>query len=254
MKRSYSRIAIITGASAGIGEAISRKFVSSGFGVVGNARREEKLLNLKNELGDAFHAVAGDASEEDIIERLFIESKEVFGAEADIIVANAGRGLGGSVTEADLSKFEEIVKLNLVGTTKFLQQAANRMLADLKIKPFPKCAHDIVVLGSTVGRHVSPFSAIYGSTKFAIHGITEGLRRELGPKGIRVSLVEPGIVLSEFQDSAGYSTGMVDGFKEKYGPLLVGEDIANSINFIVNQPPHVHISDILVRPVRQDYP
>jgi len=94
----------------------------------------------------------------------------------------------------------------------------------------------------------------YGATKFAIHAIAEGLRREIGPKGIRVSLVAPGFVLSGFQASARYSDEMVQKVKEKFGPLLVGEDVANIIHTIVSQPPHVHLSDVVIRPTRQDYP
>jgi NADP-dependent 3-hydroxy acid dehydrogenase YdfG len=105
-----------------------------------------------------------------------------------------------------------------------------------------------------VGRHISPFSAVYGASKFAVHSLAEGLRREVGPKGIRVSLVEPGLVISGFQDGAGYNDEMVQNLKNKFGPLLYGEDVASAINFIVSQPPHVHISDIMIRPTRQDYP
>jgi NADP-dependent 3-hydroxy acid dehydrogenase YdfG len=119
---------------------------------------------------------------------------------------------------------------------------------------YPKQAADIVIIGSVVGRHISPFSAVYGATKFAVHALAEGLRREVAPKGIRVSLVEPGIVISGFQDNAGYSDEMVQTFENRFGPLLHGDDVANAIHFIVSQPPHVHISDIMVRPTRQDYP
>jgi NADP-dependent 3-hydroxy acid dehydrogenase YdfG len=119
---------------------------------------------------------------------------------------------------------------------------------------YPKSAADIVIVGSVVGRNVSPFSAVYGSTKFAVHALAEGLRREVGPKGIRVSLVEPGIVLSGFQAAANYSDEMVQGFEDRWGPLLIGDDVANAIHYIVTQPPHVHISDIMIRPTRQDYP
>lgn len=153
----------------------------------------------------------------------------------------------------DLSKFEEVLKLNVTGALSLLQQAARRML-EVQPARFPQQAADIVIIGSVVGRHISPFSAVYGATKFAVHGLAEGLRREVGPKGIRVSLVEPGIVISGFQDGAGYSDAMVQNFKDKFGPLLYGEDIANAIHFIVTQPPHVHVSDIMVRPTRQDYP
>jgi len=71
---------------------------------------------------------------------------------------------------------------------------------------------------------------------------------------VRVSLVEPGIVISGFQAVANYSDTMVQGFHDKFGPLLAGEDVANAIHFIVSQPPHVHIGDVLIRPTRQEYP
>ena len=119
---------------------------------------------------------------------------------------------------------------------------------------FPDKAADIIIIGSVVGRNISPFSAVYGATKFAVHALAEGLRREVGPKGIRVSLIEPGILISGFQEVAGYSDATVSAFNEKWGPLLIGEDVANTIHFMVSQPPHVHISEIMIRPTRLDYP
>jgi NADP-dependent 3-hydroxy acid dehydrogenase YdfG len=249
----YSRIAIVTGASSGIGEATARKFVASGYGVIGNARNAEKLSALEKALGQAFYGMAGDASDSMTLDKLFAAAIERFGKPADIVVANAGRGLGGSVKDADLSQFEDMLKLNVTGTLALLQKAA-RNLVDGQQPDYPNRAADIVIVGSVVGRHISPFSAVYGATKFAVHALAEGLRRELGPKGIRVSLVEPGIVVSGFQDAAGYADGLVQNFNDKFGPLLHGDDVANAIHFIVTQPPHVHISDIIVRPTRQDYP
>ena len=249
----YLRIAIVTGSTSGIGEATTRRLVAGGYGVVGNARNAGKLLALEQELGEAFRGVAGDAADNEVQQRLFATTVAHFGRQADIVVANAGRGLGGSVKDADLSRFEDVLRLNVTGTLALLQKAARIMLADPQSN-HPERAADIVIIGSVVGRHVSPFSAVYGATKFAVHALAEGLRREVGPKGIRVSLVEPGIVMSGFQDAAGYSGDMVHNFEERYGPLLRGEDIASAIHYIVTQPPHVHVSEIMVRPTRQDYP
>jgi NADP-dependent 3-hydroxy acid dehydrogenase YdfG len=249
----YARIAIVTGASSGIGEATAKRFVAGGFGVVGNARNAAKLRELEQGLGDGFCGVSGDAADEAVIERLFATAIERFGRPADIVVANAGRGLGGAVTEADLARFEEILRLNVAGTLALMQKAARQMV-EQQASRFPASAADIVVVGSVVGRHISPFSAVYGSTKFAVHGLVEGLRREIGPKGVRVSLMEPGVVVSGFQDAAGYDDKQVQRFQESFGPLLYGEDVASAIHFVVSQPPHVHISDIMVRPTRQDYP
>jgi NADP-dependent 3-hydroxy acid dehydrogenase YdfG len=253
MSDRYARIAIVTGATSGIGEATARKFVAAGFGVVGNGRNAGKLAELENEIGPAFCSVAGNAAEDAVLERLFAMATERFGRAADIVVANAGRGLGGSVKDADLSQFEDLLKINVSGALALLQKAAQKMV-DTQQNAYPKSAADIVIIGSVVGRHISPFSAVYGASKFAVHALAEGLRREVGPKGVRVSLVEPGIVLSGFQAVAGYSDELVHNFHEKFGPLLVGDDIADAIYFIVTQPPHVHISDIVVRPTRQDYP
>jgi NADP-dependent 3-hydroxy acid dehydrogenase YdfG len=253
MSGKFPRIAIVTGATSGIGEATARKFVSAGFGVIGNGRTAAKLTGLEKELGPAFHGVAGDAGDSAVLERLFTAAKERFGRPVDLVVANAGQGLGGSVKDADLSRFDEVLKLNVTGVLNLLQKAAQKMVESQQ-GSFPKTAADIVVIGSVVGRHISPFSAVYGATKFAVHALTEGLRREVGPKGVRVSLVEPGIVVSGFQDAAGYSDAMVQGFHDKFGPLLIGDDVANAIHSIVSQPPHVHISNIMVRPTRQDYP
>ena len=253
MSTPYTRIAIVTGSSSGIGEATARKFAEAGYGVVGNGRNAENLAALERELGSAFAYVVGDAADGAVQNQLFDTAANRFGKPADIVVANAGRGLGGSVKDADLSEFDDVVKINLTGTLALLQKAAKRMVEQQQ-GVYPNAAADIVVIGSVVGRHVSPFSAVYGSTKFAVHALTEGLRREIGPLGVRVSLVEPGIVISGFQDVAHYSDTMVQGFHDKFGPLLVGDDVANTIHFIVSQPPHVHIGDVLIRPTRQDYP
>ena len=253
MPINFKRIAIVTGATSGIGEATVRKFIAEGYAVVGNGRNSQKLAELEQELGLAFCGIAGDASDQKIIDVLFNMVHQRFGKTADIIIANAGRGLGGSVKDADIAEFENVLKINVTGTLALLQKAAKQMLDHQQID-YPTATADIVIIGSVVGRHISPFSAVYGATKFAVHSLAEGLRRELGPKGIRVSLIEPGLVLSGFQAEAGYSDELVQSFKDKFGPLLIGEDVANTIHFIVSQPPHVHISDIMVRPTRQDYP
>jgi NADP-dependent 3-hydroxy acid dehydrogenase YdfG len=253
MTDDYKRIAIVTGTTSGIGEATARKLVAEGLGVVGNGRNAAKLAALAKEIGPAFCSVAGDAGEEAVVDALFAKAKERFGRDADIVVANAGRGLGGSVKDADLSQFDEMMKTNVKGVALLMQKAAQQMAARQK-KAFPEAAADIVVIGSVAGRQISPFSAVYSATKFAVHALAESLRREVGPVGVRVSLVEPGALASGFQAAAGYSDEVVNVLHEKFGPLLVGDDIAAAVYHIVAQPPHIHISDIIVRPTRMDYP
>jgi NADP-dependent 3-hydroxy acid dehydrogenase YdfG len=182
MSDRYKRIAIVTGTTSGIGEATMRKFVAAGFGVVGNGRNAEKLAVLENEIGSAFCSVAGNAAENAVLNQLFDKANDRFGREADIVVANAGRGLGGSVRDADLTQFEDVLKINVSGALALIQKAAQKMV-DIQQNAYPKSAADIVIIGSVVGRHISPFSAVYGASKFAVHALAEGLRREVGPKG-----------------------------------------------------------------------
>jgi NADP-dependent 3-hydroxy acid dehydrogenase YdfG len=148
-----------------------------------------------------------------------------------------------------------MVRTNLLGAARLMRGAGERMLADIAGRAsWLAHPHDIIVIGSVVGRHVSPFSSMYGSTKFGVHGLAEGQRRELAGKGVRVTLVEPGFVVSEFQGVAGYDPSWFQGRVDAIGPMLEPEDVARAVGFIAQQPPHVHVSDVLIRPTRQDYP
>ncbi len=253
-----NRIAIITGASAGIGEAVAREFVKLDAQVVLNARRQERLSVLCQEFGpEDASAVAGDCVADTTIECMFETARTEFGREADCVVINAGRGLKGSATDSDMSQWEEVIRTNYIGAAKMLRAAAKYLSLASEGKSGPALMEkprDIVVIGSNVGRNLSPFSSMYGSTKFAVHSLAEGARRELGPKGIRVTLIEPGFVKSEFQDVAGYDPKWVDGVFEKIGPVLSPQDIARTIAFVVSQPGHIHLNEIMLRPTRQDYP
>jgi NADP-dependent 3-hydroxy acid dehydrogenase YdfG len=113
---------------------------------------------------------------------------------------------------------------------------------------------DIVAIGSVSGRNISPISGFYGSTKFAVAGIVEGLRREVCPHGVRVSLIMPGAVVSEFQDVAGYSEDNFGKLIAQFGKLLDPRDIAEAIGWLLSLPPHVNVNEIMVRPTGQTYP
>ncbi len=258
MKPLEGRVAIVTGASAGIGEAVARSLANAGARVVINARRVERLESLRGAIetsGGKAAVCAGDASDADVVERLFTTADEAFGSSADLVVVNAGRGLSGSVLTSDPAQWDEMVRVNVLGAAHLMRRASERMMADIDRRgDWRSHPHDIVVLGSTVGRHISPFSSMYGSTKFGVNSLAEALRREVGPAGIRVSLIEPGIVKSEFQQVAGYDAEKFGALMEKMGPVLEPDDIARAINFICEQPSHVAIGDVVIRGTRQDYP
>lgn len=256
------RVALVTGASAGIGRAIALELVAQGSRVVINARREDRLLAFAEELnrgrpGPVAAIAPGDASEQRVIDSCFEIAKQKLRAPIDAVVVNAGRGLSGSVLTSDPAQWDEMIRTNLVGAARLMRTAGNTLLAqvvDSDPSAWLRVKRDIVVIGSVVGRHVSPFSSMYGATKFGLHGMTEGLRREVAPKGVRVSLVEPGFVISEFQGVAGYTNEWFKGMLDKVGPALEPEDVARSVAFILAQPSHVHVSDLMVRPTRQEYP
>lgn len=257
-----SRIGVVTGASSGIGAALARELVSRGFRVVVNARRRERLDELAAELNrgrpePVVVGVPGDAAEQSTVTAMLDAAVSSFGAEADAVIANAGRGLNGSVYTSDPAQWEEMIRTNLLGVARLIREAAHRMVRVLDAAPsdaWLQRPHDIVLIGSSVGRHISPFSSMYGSTKFAVHSLGEALRREIGPKGIRVTVVEPAVVKSEFQSVAGYDSTNFGAFMEKIGPVLDPADVARTIAFALEQPPNVHLYDIGLRPTRQDYP
>lgn len=257
------RVALVTGASAGIGQAIALDLASHGAGVVLNARRESRLDELAQRITDQYGminnkpravGVPGDASDDATIDAMLDAAQEHFGKPADLIVANAGRGLNGSVMTSDTAQWEEMLRTNLLGVAKLMRRSGEQLLKLNEGRDWTKHPCDMVVLGSTVGRHISPFSSMYGATKFGVNSLAEAARRELGPKGIRVTLIEPGIVKSEFQSVAGYDPESFGQLMEKFAPVLVPEDVARTIGFIVSQPAGVHVCDVVIRPTRQDYP
>jgi len=257
------RTALITGASAGIGQAIALDLASKGARIILNARRAERIDELAQRITDQYGlaegkpravCVPGDAADDSTIDAMLEASKDHFGITADLIVANAGRGLDGSVMTSDTEQWESMLKTNILGVARLIRKAGTQLLDLQANRDWQAHPADLVILGSTVGRHISPFSSMYGSTKFAVNSLAEAARRELGPSGIRVSLIEPAIVKSEFQEMAGYDPEGFGQVMDKFGPVLAPEDIARSIGFIVTQPASVHVCDVVIRPTRQDYP
>jgi NADP-dependent 3-hydroxy acid dehydrogenase YdfG len=247
----YKKTALITGASAGIGRALALTLAASGVSVVVSARRSGRLNDLVSEIrsksGSAL-PVTADASDVSDIDRLFQTALEwdQGGKKIDIVVVNAGRGLAGSLLQSDESQWTRLYQVNVLGAAHLMRIAGKYMQKR-------RTGH-IIVIGSTVGRNISPFSSFYGSSKFAVGALAEGLRRELAPDGVRVSLVMPGIVLSEFQDVAGYNEENFGKTVAQFGKLLEPSDIAEGIRWMLALPPHVNVNEIMIRPTGQPYP
>ncbi len=255
------RVALITGASAGIGEQTAKDLAALGASVIINARRADRIDALVEQIaraGGAAHAVAGDCVENETIDALYRASNERFGADPDLVVVNAGRGLRGSPLTSDPDEWEGILRLNVLGATRLIRKAAlsmKQMCADPnESDQWLEKPRDIVVICSSVGKNVSPFSSMYGATKFAIGSIAEAVRRELSSTGIRVSNVCPAIVRTEFQESAKYEMEGFGEFMDTVSPVLNAGDVSRVITFIVSQPAYMCVNDVMVRPVRQEYP
>lgn len=245
------KTAIVTGASSGIGRATAMTLAQAGASVVIFARRKDRLAKVLSDIqakGGKSLAVAGNASYLEDIDKLIAQTLNwnVGGCKYDIVVVNAGRGLAGGTLSSDHSQWEEVYNTNVLGAAYLMRSAAKYFIERKR--------GDIVAVGSVVGRNISPFSAFYGSSKFAIGAITEGLRQEVCKYGVRVSLVMPGIVISEFQKVAGYNE---DNFYKgivHMGKLLKPQAIADGICWLLTQPSSVNVSELIIRPTGQNYP
>ncbi|WP_310599374.1 SDR family oxidoreductase [Desulfobulbus sp.] len=250
-KRLDGKTAIVTGASAGIGRATALALAAEGAAVVLNARRRERLIEVAAEiaaLGGKALVAPGDAGKAEEIDALLAQTLSWAdgGNSYHIVVVNAGRGLAGGLLASDEGQWEALYRTNVLGAAHLMRQAGRYLEQQGR--------GDIVALGSVAGRNISPVSAVYGATKFAMAGLVEGLRRELCGHGVRVSLVMPGIVTSEFQQMAGYDTESFGTFAAQFGTLLEPGNIAEGIRWLLTLPPHVHVNEIMIRPTGQSYP
>jgi NADP-dependent 3-hydroxy acid dehydrogenase YdfG len=246
------RVAIVTGASSGIGRATVIRFARAGMRVVAAARREERLAELVKEaagLPGAVVPVATDMVRPGATE-LLLGTAEREWAPATVFVTAAGRGLPGTVLGSDATQWAEVVEANYLAVLHQLRASAEDFRKRAGADDTPR-VRDIVVLGSTVGRQVSAANPVYGSTKFAVHSLVEALRQEVCEYGVRVTLIEPGFVRSGFQEAAGYDPVWFEAVAEQNGPLLVPDDVAETVEFVVGRPAHVHLDDIRMRPTRQ---
>lgn len=246
-----NKTAIITGASSGIGRATALSLASDGAAVVLHARRKERLEELAAEIvghGGKALVIAGDASVPEDIDNLLARATAWSdgGGKYDIVVVNAGRGLAGGILDSDPGQWEAVYKINVMGAAHLMKRAGD-YLAGRK-------TGDIVVLSSVVGRHISPFSGFYGSSKFAVSAMAEGLRREICGKGVRVATVMPGIVISEFQAVAGYEEENFGKAVAQFGTPLEPRNIADGIHWLLTLPRHVNVNEIMIRPTGQFYP
>jgi NADP-dependent 3-hydroxy acid dehydrogenase YdfG len=223
-------VLVITGASSGIGAATARRAVEFGQRVVLAARSTDKLEALAEELGGPERAIAitCDVTEWDQQQAMVKTALDAFGR-VDVVFANAGFGAPRGFQESDVEHWKAMVLTNVYGAALTIRATLDAL---------KESRGHILLTGSVAGRRAVPGS-LYSSTKWAITGMGESLRQELNDTGVRVTVIEPGMTDTPFFEN----------------PLeiepLQADDIARAILFAVQQPPHMDVNEILIRPTAQ---
>ena len=243
---TVEKTAIITGASSGIGQATAKELAARGYHVLLAARREERLEELKKEIeaagGTADYQVT-DVTSADEMKALADAAIEKYG-KIDVLVNNAGLMPLSFMNKLKVDEWDRMVDVNIKGVLYGIA-------AVLPIMEKQKFGH-ILNVSSVAGHTISKGSAVYSGTKFAVRAISEGLRQEIDPSHeIRVTIVSPGAVATELTNTIT-DDDVLNAFQEG-GPmeLLNAQDIANAIAYAVEQPAHVDVNEILIRPRQQ---
>lgn len=224
---SENRVLLITGASSGIGAATARAASKAGYRVALAARSRDKLTALQEELGGPDRALALTCDVQDMTQQkaMVSDTLAAFG-QIDAVFANAGRGGSpGGFSGADHDAWRDMILTNIYGVGLTLQAA---------LPALRQSRGHALLTGSAAGRATIPGS-MYSATKWAVSAIGYGLREELRGSGVRVTLIEPGMVDTPF-------------FDNKPEHALNDDDIARAVMYAIEQPAHVDVNEILVRP------
>ena len=238
------RVAAVTGASSGIGEATALALSEAGAAVAIGARRAERLNRLAGRLEGPSLVYELDVSQEDQARGFVQAATDELGG-LHILVNNAGVMLLGGVADADTGDWRRMIEVNLLGLL-YCTHAALPVLTAGE-------GGDIVNLSSVAGRRADAGAAVYNMTKFGVHAFSEALRQEALHAGIRVTTVAPGFVETELQ---GHNRNPVvrramERNREEIGEVLEPGDVAAAILNAVTRPPHVCVNEVVVRPTRQ---
>ncbi|WCB92346.1 putative oxidoreductase [Baekduia alba] len=242
------RVAVVTGATSGIGAATAQSLVAAGAAVAVVGRRAERLDELAVLLDDdGVVPVAADVSDPDALTGVAEVVRAKLGR-VDLVVANAGQMLGAPWEDADVAEWDRMIDVNVRGLLRTGRVFADDLLA-AAAEGLPA---DLVHVGSVGGHLTFPNYGVYAATKAAVAHLTRNLRAELGPRGVRVKAVEPGLVATELGDDMAHDTGreMLAGLHAQIAALEPG-DIADAIAYAVAAPPRVNIAELIVVPTAQ---
>lgn len=232
------RVAVITGASSGIGEATARHLAAAGYRVALLARRVDRLRSLATEIGDGAIAIEADVTDRDSLAAAARVVEHELGG-ADVLVNNAGLMLLGPFGPDQKEDYRRMIEVNLLGAITATEVFLGQLTA--------RGAGDIINVSSVAGRTAVAVNGVYAATKWGMNGWSEALRQQLKPE-VRVTVVEPGAVATELPLHTTHD-GIRDGVREMYSTVEVtGDDIAEVITFVVTRPRHFAIHEVLARP------
>jgi NADP-dependent 3-hydroxy acid dehydrogenase YdfG len=237
------KVALITGASSGIGEAAALALAKAGAAVAVSGRRKERLDALVKRIvaeGGRGLALPGDVSVAADAAKAVQDAAAGFGR-IDILINSAGVNEAGGVDSLSLALWRKVLDINLMGTLYSCKAVVPLMKA--------QGSGDIINISSTAGRRASAAFAAYATSKFGVTGLTESLRQEVGGSGIRVTIIEPGATQTEIADSITDPTVRAAIWKHvtKQG-AMAASDIADAIMFVLTLPPRANVSQMLIRP------
>ena len=251
--RLHDTVALVTGASSGIGAATARSLAAQGAAVALLARRRDRL----EELADAIRADGGTAVvvEADITDRPQAENavERAVGelGRLDTLVNNAGLMHIGPVADAVPEDWDQMLRINVQGLLYVTRAALPHLLR--AAQDSPRQVADVVNVSSTAGRVARPGTAVYNLTKFGVNGFTEALRQEVMQERVRVSVVEPGTVATELSSHIRDGARQAVQAQVKDMELLRPEDIADAVSYIVTRDRRVAVNEILVRAAEQTW-
>jgi 3-hydroxy acid dehydrogenase/malonic semialdehyde reductase len=235
-------VALVSGASGGIGAAICRQLVGAGYRVVATARKLESLQSLQQEIGDDLYPLVLDVTDAQAV-RQVASSIPVDFSDFGVVVNNAGHDVGGrrSFEEGSADQWCDIVDTNLQGMIRLTHALVGGMLA--------RGAGHVINMGSIAGLKPYATGTAYVTSKYAVHGLSETLRLDFAGRGIRVTEIMPGLVRSGFAEQRLGDAQQAKDFYDSFEQCLDPDDVARTVLFALQQPSNVEIAQLVVLPV-----
>jgi NADP-dependent 3-hydroxy acid dehydrogenase YdfG len=248
-ERLDGTVALVTGASSGIGEATAVRLAELGAKVALVARRRDRLEGLAGRIGADALVVEADVADEAAARAAVQQAVDRFGR-LDTVIANAGVMLLGPVEDAPVEEWQRMVDVNLLGLLYTSHAALPHLLR--AAEDGPRRVADLVLISSVAGRVARTGSAVYNLTKHGVGAFGEALRQEVTGRHVRVSMIEPGAVATEL---TGHNRPEIqETIRGRFANIerLEAEDIADAIAYVVTRPRRVAINEVLVRPTEQE--